>query len=85
MFLFSDRGVPDGYRHMDGFSAHAFKWVNAQGEAFFVKYHIKSDIKHKPLLPEQVKEIESVTYDYFQKDLYDHLESGKSATWTFNV
>lgn len=65
MFLFSDRGVPDGYRHMDGFSAHAFKWVNAKGEAFFVKYHIKADLKHKPLLPEQVKEIEKSTYDYF--------------------
>jgi len=65
MFLFSDRGVPDGYRHMDGFSAHAFKWVNAKGEAFFVKYHIKSDLKHKPLLPEQVREIERSTMDYF--------------------
>ena len=59
MFLFSDRGIPDGYKHMDGFSAHAFKWVNAKGEAFFVKYHIKADLKHKPLLPEKVKEIEA--------------------------
>lgn len=76
MFLFSDRGVPDGYRHMDGFSAHAFKWVNAKGEAFFVKYHIKSDLKHKPLLPEQVREIERSTMDYFQKDLYNTIASG---------
>ena len=37
MFLFSERGISDGYRHMDGFSAHAFKWVNARGESFFVK------------------------------------------------
>ena len=28
MFLFSDRGIPYSYKHMDGFSAHAYKWVN---------------------------------------------------------
>ena len=26
--LFSDRGTPDGYRHMNGYSSHAFKLVN---------------------------------------------------------
>ena len=66
MFLFSDRGIPYGYRHMDGFSAHAFKWVNDQGEAFFVKYHFKADLKHKPMLPDQVKEIEKTTFDFYQ-------------------
>lgn len=65
MFLFSDRGIPDGYRHMHGFSAHAFKWVNAKGEAFFVKYTFKSEVGFKPLLPEKVHEIEGRTKDYF--------------------
>ncbi len=26
--LFSDRGTPDGYRHMDGFSSHTFSLIN---------------------------------------------------------
>lgn len=64
MFLFSERGIPDGYRHMDGFSSHAFKWVNEKGEAFFVKYHIKTDVGVKCLSPAQVKEIEAKTKDY---------------------
>jgi catalase len=51
MFLYSERGITDGYRHMDGFSSHAFKWVNAKGEAFFVKYHFKSDVGVKTLTP----------------------------------
>jgi catalase len=41
--LFSDRGTPDGFRHMDGFSSHTYKWVNEQGEVFYVKYHFKTD------------------------------------------
>jgi catalase len=27
--IFTDRGVPKDYRHMDGYGAHTFKWVNA--------------------------------------------------------
>ncbi len=40
-FLFSDRGTPDGYRHMNGYGSHAFKNVNSAGEAVYVKYHLK--------------------------------------------
>uniref|UniRef100_A0A8C5MYY0 Catalase n=1 Tax=Leptobrachium leishanense TaxID=445787 RepID=A0A8C5MYY0_9ANUR len=32
-FLFSDRGIPDGHRHMNGYGSHTFKLVNAEGEA----------------------------------------------------
>lgn len=29
--FFSNRGTPYGYRHMDGYGCHTFKWVNASG------------------------------------------------------
>lgn len=41
MILFSDRGIPDGYRHMNGYGGHTFKLVNAKGEAFWCKFHYK--------------------------------------------
>src|SRR6266404_5160518 len=41
--LFGDRGIPASYRNMDGFGSHTFQWVNAKGEAFWVKYHFKTD------------------------------------------
>jgi len=41
MILFSDRGIPDGYRHMNGYGSHTFKLVNAKGEAFWCKFHFK--------------------------------------------
>jgi catalase len=85
MFLFSERGIPDGYRHMDGFSAHAFKWVNAKGEVFFVKYHFKADIGSKHLMPDEVTKIERSTRDYAAHDLFTHIKNGNSATWTFKI
>jgi catalase len=41
--LFSDRGTPDGFRHMNGYSSHTYRWVNEKGEVFYVKYHFKTD------------------------------------------
>lgn len=42
-FLFSDRGLPDGYRHLNGYGSHTFKTVNAAGDAYYVKWHFKTD------------------------------------------
>jgi catalase len=35
--LFSDRGTPYDYRHMDGFSSHTYSLINANNELFYVK------------------------------------------------
>ena len=40
-FLFSDRGIPDGYQHMNGYGSHTFKLVNDKGQAVYCKFHVK--------------------------------------------
>src|SRR5882762_1088371 len=40
--LFSDRGLPQSVRHMNGFGSHAYSFINAQNERFWVKFHFKS-------------------------------------------
>ena len=40
-FLFSDRGIPDGYTHMNGYGSHTFKLVNKNGKAVYCKFHYK--------------------------------------------
>ena len=41
MFVHLDRGIPDGYRHMDAFTVNTFKLVNAKEEEFFCKFTYK--------------------------------------------
>ena len=41
LFLYSDRGIPDGFRFMHGYSSHTFKMVNDKNEFFWVKFHIR--------------------------------------------
>ncbi len=40
-FLFSDRGIPDGHRHMNGYGSHTFKLVNKEGQTVYCKFHYK--------------------------------------------
>eukprot|EP01017_Pseudomicrothorax_dubius_P004025 TRINITY_DN1071_c0_g1_i1.p1 TRINITY_DN1071_c0_g1~~TRINITY_DN1071_c0_g1_i1.p1 ORF type:complete len:492 (-),score=167.05 TRINITY_DN1071_c0_g1_i1:301-1776(-) len=83
--LFSDRGTPDGYRHMNGYGSHTFRWVNAKGEAFFVKFHFKTDAGIKNLPAQRANELKSEDPDYATRDLFEHIATGKSATWTLHV
>jgi len=41
MFLFGDRGIPDGYRHMNGYGSHTFKLVNSKNEMVYCKFYFK--------------------------------------------
>jgi catalase len=55
--LFSDRGIPDGYRHMHGFGSHTFSMLNAEGERFFVKYHFRTRQGIRNLAPKKALEL----------------------------
>lgn len=43
MILFSDRGTPDGYHNMHGYSGHTYKFVREDGEWVYVQIHIRAD------------------------------------------
>lgn len=82
--LFSDRGTPYGFRHMNGYGSHTYRWVNAKGEVFYVKWHFKTDSGIKNLTGPEAEQMR-VEPDYAVKDLSEHIASGKAATWTYNV
>lgn len=41
MMIYTDRGTPDGYRHTNGYGAHAFKMLDAHNNAVYCKFHFK--------------------------------------------
>jgi len=84
-FLFSDRGIPDGYRHMNGYGSHTFKNVNARGEAVYVKYHLKTDQGIANLSTQRARELASTDADYATRDLYNAIARGDFPSWTMYV
>jgi catalase len=83
--LFSDRGIPDGYRHMDGFGSHTFSMVNADGERFFVKYHFKTRQGIRNLSPARARELAGSDPDYAQRDLFLAIERGEHPRWSLQI
>jgi catalase len=85
MFLFSDRGTPDGHRHMNGYGSHTFKLVNNKNEAVYCKFHMKTDQKIKNLPVEKAIDLAGKDADYSTRDLYNAIERGDFPSWTFYV
>ena len=83
--LFSERGTPDGFRHMDGFSSHTYKWVNSSGEVFYVKYHFKTNQGIKNFTAAEAEEHVKKDIDYATNDLFNAIAKGEYPSWTFYV
>jgi catalase len=83
--LFSDRGTPDGYRHMNGYGSHTFKNVNANGDAFYVKYHFKTDQGICNMSADRAAQIASEDPNYSIRDLFDNIKTNNSPSWTLYI
>src|SRR6202045_1165865 len=79
--LMSDRGTPDGYRHMHGFSSHTFSLINANNERFYVKWHFLTIQGIKNLSAEDAQRIAGTDPDYAQRDLFEAIERGDFPKW----
>ena len=79
--LFSDRGTPDGYRHMNGYGSHTFSLINAKNELFYVKWHFKARQGIKNFTREQADEMRGKDPDYAQRDLFEAIAKGDFPKW----
>jgi catalase len=83
--LFSDRGTPASYRHINGYSSHTFKWFNDKGEHFWVQYHFKTDQGIKNLTRQEAMRISSEDPNHATRDLYEAIERGDYPSWTLEM
>ena len=84
-FLFADDGTPASFRQINGFGVHAFKWVNAEGKATYVKYHWKSKQGTRYFTDDEAKKVGGVEPAYLTKELYDTINAGKFPSWDLQV
>ena len=83
--LFSDRGTPQGYRNMNGYSGHTFMFYNAKGEYWWVKLHFKTDQTVKTLTGDQAVRLAGEDPDHATRDLFMAIEKGEFPSWTVYV
>jgi catalase len=80
--LFSDRGTPYSYRHMNGYTGHTFKWYNEKGEYYWVKLHFKTEQGIRNLTREEAVRLAGEDPDFATRDLYRAIERGEYPAWT---
>ncbi|MGE8080732.1 catalase KatA [Peribacillus loiseleuriae] len=83
--LMSDRGIPATWRHMHGYGSHTFKWVNADGQAVWVKYHFRTEQGVKNLDVDLAAKIAGENPDYYTEDLFTAIEKGDFPAWKLYV
>lgn len=85
MFLFSDRGTPYGYRHMNGYGSHTFSFINASNERHWVKFHFKTAQGIKNFTNEEANHMKAVDMDFSQRDLVEAIDRGDFPKWNVKV
>ena len=85
LWVMSDRAIPRSLRMMQGFGVHTFKFVNAQGESSFVKFHWKPLLGVHSLLWTEAQAISGQDPDFHRRDLWEAIESGAFPEWELGV
>ncbi|KAB8180002.1 catalase [Microbispora catharanthi] len=83
--LFSPRGIPADYRHMQGFGVNTYKWVNDRGETVLVKYHWMPKQGVRSMTAEDAARIQAHELGHATKDLHDAIERGDYPEWELLV
>ena len=83
--LFSDRGLPQGYRFVNGYSSHTYSFINAADERFWIKFHFKTMQGIKTWTNAEGAEIIGTDRESSQRDLFEAIERGEYPKWRVNV
>src|ERR1039457_552217 len=85
IILMSDRGTPRTLRHMNGYGSHAFMWVNAGGEKFWVKYHFKTEQGIENFTDAEAKATTAEDPDFHRTDLWKAIKAGDHPVWRLEM
>ncbi|SFN25299.1 catalase [Chitinophaga sp. YR627] len=85
MWLMSDRAIPRSYRMMEGFGVHTFRFVNANEESCFVKFHWKPLLGVHSVAWDEAQKISGKDPDFHRRDLWEAIESGNFPEWELGV
>ncbi|HEU4655882.1 MAG TPA: catalase [Capillimicrobium sp.] len=85
MLVYSPRGIPASYRHMQGFGVNTYKWVNEAGETVLVKYHWIPKQGVKSWTSADAAAVQAEDLGAHSKDLYEAIERGDHPEWELQV
>jgi catalase len=83
--LMSDRGLPTGVRHINGYGSHTYSFINGRNERFWVKFHFKTMQGHRHWTNAEAAAVVGKTRESTQEDLFGAIEAGDFPRWKMQV
>ncbi|MFG0260643.1 MAG: catalase [Phycisphaerales bacterium JB041] len=83
--LFSDRGIPASYRHLNGYGSHTYSLINAEGERVWCKFHFKTNQGIENWMDEKAAGVISGDRESHQRDLFTAIHEGRFPSWTLKI
>jgi len=83
--LMSDRGLPKGYRNIDGFGSHTFSLINSENERFWVKFHFKTEQGIENYTDAEAEAVVAKSRESSQEDLFGAIERKEFPRWKFKI
>ena len=85
MWVMSDRALPRTFGNMQGFGVHTYRWVNAQGQSTFVKWHFKPKAGLASMVWDESHKLTGADPDFQRRQMWDSIEMGDYPEWEFGV
>lgn len=85
MWAMSDRAIPRSFRFMEGFGVHTFKFINAEGEMKYVKFHWKPKQGLQSVVWNEALKINGADPDFHRRDMWNALQAGDFPEWELGV
>jgi catalase len=83
--IMSERGIPRSWRHMHGFGSHAYSFISAKNERFWVKFTFKTQQGIQNLTDQEAAALMGGDRESHQRDLYESIERKDFPRWTLYV
>ena len=85
MWVMSDRAIPRSLRMIEGFGVNTFRFVNAEGESNFVKFHWRPVLGAASVLWDEAVKINGADQDFHRRDLWEAIDKGNFPEFEFGV
>lgn len=85
MWLMSDRAIPRSFRMMQGFGVHSFRFINAEGQSHFVKFHWIPLLGVHSVVWDEAQKISGQDPDFHRRDLWEAIENGDYPEWELGL
>ena len=83
--IMGDRGIPSSFRHMHGFSSHAYSLISADNKRVWVKFHFRSQQGIQNLTDQEAGKVVGMDRESHQRDLYEAIEKKRFPKWKMYI